>query len=166
MDVLPRSWIYCETTPFEDTPADYRCIQCNAPKRRFVPYDVETGKKGGVAEGTIGTIATGEQCDGWAGCSRDALSERGARAIWARLVAPQQATAHVMLSQKPHAHYNTECRCQSLPSPAVNYLHKSQKLIRKPLAALCCAACVLLLLCAVIGGLAGVGILAYLALSA
>lgn len=37
-------WIYCETTPFEDTPSDYRCPQCNAPKRRFVGYDAETGK--------------------------------------------------------------------------------------------------------------------------
>lgn len=52
-------WIYCETTPFEDTPSDYRCPQCNAPKRRFVGYDAETGKKSGIAEGTIGTIATG-----------------------------------------------------------------------------------------------------------
>ncbi len=54
------SWIYCETTPFEETSADYRCPQCNAPKRRFVAYDAETGKKQGIAEGTIGTIATGE----------------------------------------------------------------------------------------------------------
>jgi hypothetical protein len=37
-------WIYCETTPFDDTPSDYRCPQCNAPKRRFVGYDAETGK--------------------------------------------------------------------------------------------------------------------------
>jgi rubredoxin len=51
-------WIYCETTAFDDMPADYRCPQCNAPKRRFVGYDAETGKKSGVAEGTIGTIAT------------------------------------------------------------------------------------------------------------
>lgn len=39
-------WIYCETTPFDDMPADYRCPQCNAPKRRFVGYDAETGKVG------------------------------------------------------------------------------------------------------------------------
>ncbi|KAI8464546.1 MAG: hypothetical protein J3K34DRAFT_380314 [Monoraphidium minutum] len=51
-------YIYCESTPFEDQPEDYRCEQCNAPKRRFVKYDVETGKKQGVAEGTTGTIAT------------------------------------------------------------------------------------------------------------
>lgn len=30
----------------------------NAPKRRFVGYDAETGKKTGIAEGTVGTIAT------------------------------------------------------------------------------------------------------------
>lgn len=51
-------YIYCDATPFEDMPADYRCPQCNAPKRRFVPYDVDTGKKTGIAEGTIGTVAT------------------------------------------------------------------------------------------------------------
>eukprot|EP00882_Tetradesmus_deserticola_P005214 GHRQ01005491.1.p1 GENE.GHRQ01005491.1~~GHRQ01005491.1.p1 ORF type:complete len:232 (+),score=95.78 GHRQ01005491.1:69-764(+) len=51
-------WVYCEATPFDDTPADYRCPQCNAPKRRFVGYDAETGKKSGMAEGTVGTIAT------------------------------------------------------------------------------------------------------------
>jgi len=51
-------WIYCETQPFEELGDSYRCPQCNAPKRRFVPYDAETGKKTGIAEGTIGTIAT------------------------------------------------------------------------------------------------------------
>jgi hypothetical protein len=50
--------VYCEATPFEDQPADYRCEQCNAPKRRFVKYDAESGKARGVAEGTIGTAAT------------------------------------------------------------------------------------------------------------
>lgn len=42
-------WIYCETTPFEETPQDYRCIQCNAPKRRFVKYDAATGKVSAAA---------------------------------------------------------------------------------------------------------------------
>ena len=51
-------YIYCDATPFEELPADYRCEQCNAPKRRFVKYDPETGKSSGVAEGTVGTIAT------------------------------------------------------------------------------------------------------------
>jgi hypothetical protein len=37
-------WVYCETLPFEETAADYRCPQCNAPKRRFVGYNAETGK--------------------------------------------------------------------------------------------------------------------------
>jgi hypothetical protein len=41
---LDCGWIYCETTPFEDTPDNYRCPQCNAPKRRFVGYDATTGK--------------------------------------------------------------------------------------------------------------------------
>lgn len=29
---------------FDDQPSNYRCPQCNAPKRRFVPYDKDTGK--------------------------------------------------------------------------------------------------------------------------
>ncbi|GFR44880.1 hypothetical protein Agub_g6223, partial [Astrephomene gubernaculifera] len=51
-------YIYCDPVPFDETPANYRCPQCNAPKRRFVPYDAKSGKTSGVAEGTIGTIAT------------------------------------------------------------------------------------------------------------
>ncbi|GBF90095.1 hypothetical protein Rsub_02803 [Raphidocelis subcapitata] len=51
-------YIYCDATPFEELPADYFCEQCNAPKRRFVKYDPESGKATGVAEGTLGTIAT------------------------------------------------------------------------------------------------------------
>jgi hypothetical protein len=30
--------------PFESTASNYRCPQCNAPKRRFVPYDIDSGK--------------------------------------------------------------------------------------------------------------------------
>lgn len=51
-------WVYCERQPFENLPSNYRCIQCQAPKRRFVPYDKSTGKGKGFAEGTVGTIAT------------------------------------------------------------------------------------------------------------
>lgn len=51
-------YVYCDSTPFEDLPQSYRCPQCNAPKRRFVPYDVDSGKKSGMAEGTLGTVAT------------------------------------------------------------------------------------------------------------
>ena len=33
---------------FDDLPNSYRCPQCQAPKKRFVEYDKETGKpKGG-----------------------------------------------------------------------------------------------------------------------
>ncbi|KAG2482278.1 hypothetical protein HYH03_018792 [Edaphochlamys debaryana] len=51
-------YIYCDSEPFEETAANYRCPQCNAPKRRFVAYNSDTGKTTGVAEGTAGTIAT------------------------------------------------------------------------------------------------------------
>lgn len=51
-------YVYCDPTPFEEMPAGYRCPQCQAPKRRFVPYDVRTQKAQGFAEGTVGTWAT------------------------------------------------------------------------------------------------------------
>ncbi|KXZ56000.1 hypothetical protein GPECTOR_2g1552 [Gonium pectorale] len=51
-------YIYCDQVPFDETPANYRCPQCNAPKRRFVSYDAKSGKSTGIAEGTAGTIAT------------------------------------------------------------------------------------------------------------
>ncbi|KAF5840675.1 hypothetical protein DUNSADRAFT_15918 [Dunaliella salina] len=51
-------YVYAETTPFEQLPDRYRCPQCQAPKRRFVPYDVKSNKAKGVAEGTVGTVAT------------------------------------------------------------------------------------------------------------
>ena len=31
-------------TPFEDLGDSYRCPQCSAFKKRFAPYDVQTGK--------------------------------------------------------------------------------------------------------------------------
>lgn len=35
----------CERrVPFEKVSESYRCPQCLAPKRRFVPYDVRSGK--------------------------------------------------------------------------------------------------------------------------
>lgn len=36
--------IYCDETPFEEVASDYRCPQCNAPKRRFARFNVDTGK--------------------------------------------------------------------------------------------------------------------------
>lgn len=51
-------WVYAEEETFDEQPTGYRCPQCNAPKRRFVKYDGNTGKKTGMAEGTVGTWAT------------------------------------------------------------------------------------------------------------
>lgn len=50
-------YIYCDETPFNQLPADYRCPQCNAPKRRFVKFDADTGKTEGAGP-DIGTLAT------------------------------------------------------------------------------------------------------------
>jgi DNA-directed RNA polymerase subunit RPC12/RpoP len=36
-------YIYCDPTPFEQTDPDYRCPQCQAPKKRFAKFDPETG---------------------------------------------------------------------------------------------------------------------------
>ncbi|KAL4439872.1 hypothetical protein ABPG75_002873 [Micractinium tetrahymenae] len=52
-------YIYCDETPFEQVASDYRCPQCNAPKRRFARFNVETGKvEQGGATTDVGTIAT------------------------------------------------------------------------------------------------------------
>ena len=37
-------YIYCDEEPFDETASNYRCPECNAPKRRFVPYDKGSGK--------------------------------------------------------------------------------------------------------------------------
>jgi len=51
-------YVYTDELPFDSTKENYRCPQCLAPKRRFVPYDVRSGQAKGMAEGTIGTAAT------------------------------------------------------------------------------------------------------------
>jgi rubredoxin len=51
-------YIYCDETPFDETPSDYRCPQCNAPKRRFSRFDVDTGKITGGGTTDLGTVAT------------------------------------------------------------------------------------------------------------
>ncbi|KAL4418902.1 hypothetical protein ABPG77_004055 [Micractinium sp. CCAP 211/92] len=52
-------YIYCDETPFEEVASDYRCPQCNAPKRRFSRFNVDTGKiEQGGATTDLGTIAT------------------------------------------------------------------------------------------------------------
>ena len=50
-------FIYCDETPFDQLGSDYRCPQCNAPKRRFTKFDPDTGKTQGGGQ-DIGTIAT------------------------------------------------------------------------------------------------------------
>ncbi|KQJ95275.1 uncharacterized protein LOC100831452 isoform X1 [Brachypodium distachyon] len=41
---LDCGYIYFLPKPFEEQPDEYGCPQCNAPKKRFVQYDAETGK--------------------------------------------------------------------------------------------------------------------------
>ncbi|XP_043695481.1 uncharacterized protein LOC122646073 [Telopea speciosissima] len=46
---LDCGFIYTLQKPFEEQPDSYGCPQCQAPKKRFVRYDVDTGKPiGGV----------------------------------------------------------------------------------------------------------------------
>lgn len=54
-------YIYCDETPFNELPADYRCPQCNAPKRRFARFDPVSGatQGGGQDLGTIATVVGG-----------------------------------------------------------------------------------------------------------
>ena len=39
-------YIYSNKVPFEELGGSYVCPQCNAPKKRFAKYDVDTGKVG------------------------------------------------------------------------------------------------------------------------
>jgi len=41
---LDCGYIYCDETPFNALAADYVCPQCNAGKKRFGTFDVNTGK--------------------------------------------------------------------------------------------------------------------------
>ena len=54
-------YIYCDETPFAQLASDYRCPQCNAPKRRFTRFDAETGKTegAGVDLATVATVVGG-----------------------------------------------------------------------------------------------------------
>eukprot|EP00887_Chlorella_sp_A99_P000441 scaffold17.g441.t1 len=60
---LDCGYIYCDETPWERLPKDYVCPQCNAPRRRFARFNVETGKvaagAGGMDAGTLATVVGG-----------------------------------------------------------------------------------------------------------
>lgn len=51
-------YIYCAQAPFESLNADYRCPQCNAPRKRFARYDSETGKVKGGSPDALATNLT------------------------------------------------------------------------------------------------------------
>jgi hypothetical protein len=44
--------------PFEERDPNYRCPQCNAPKKRFSKYDAETGKTIGGTDQDLATLLT------------------------------------------------------------------------------------------------------------
>jgi len=55
---LDCGYIYCIATGFVDQPRDYVCPQCNAPKKRFAKYDVETNRAiGGNATPVLSAVA-------------------------------------------------------------------------------------------------------------
>ncbi|PIA58840.1 hypothetical protein AQUCO_00500643v1 [Aquilegia coerulea] len=49
-------FIYTLSKPFEEQPDSYTCPQCNAPKKRFTGYDVNTGKPIGGGLPPFGVI--------------------------------------------------------------------------------------------------------------
>lgn len=51
-------YIYSNKVPFAELGSSYVCPQCNAPKKRFAKYDVDTGKIKGTKPIQIGTYAT------------------------------------------------------------------------------------------------------------
>lgn len=72
-------------TPFDDTAANYRCPQCNAPKRRFVPYDAESGK---VRAGGVGPAKQIGSVLAWA-CTWKRAACVGLCSLGACLILPQ-----------------------------------------------------------------------------
>ncbi|CAA6673760.1 unnamed protein product [Spirodela intermedia] len=53
---LDCGFIYFLPKPFEEQPDSYACPQCSAPKKRFTPYDVSSGKPIGGGLPPIGVI--------------------------------------------------------------------------------------------------------------
>ncbi|XP_072995936.1 uncharacterized protein [Typha latifolia] len=53
---LDCGFIYTLQKPFDEQPDGYGCPQCNAPKKRFARYDVNTGKPIGGGLPPIGVI--------------------------------------------------------------------------------------------------------------
>ncbi|KAK7253120.1 hypothetical protein RIF29_37560 [Crotalaria pallida] len=53
---LDCGFIYTLQKPFDEQPDTYACPQCQAPKKRFAPYDVNTGKAIGGGLPPIGVI--------------------------------------------------------------------------------------------------------------
>ncbi|XP_039067577.1 uncharacterized protein LOC120213534 [Hibiscus syriacus] len=53
---LDCGFIYTLQKPFDEQPDTYACPQCRAPKKRFTPYDVNTGKAIGGGLPPIGVI--------------------------------------------------------------------------------------------------------------
>ncbi|ONK58906.1 uncharacterized protein A4U43_C08F940 [Asparagus officinalis] len=53
---LDCGFIYTLQKPFDEQPDSYICPQCKAPKKRFAPYDVNTGKAIGGGLPPIGVI--------------------------------------------------------------------------------------------------------------
>ncbi|XVF30424.1 hypothetical protein REPUB_Repub16aG0056100 [Reevesia pubescens] len=53
---LDCGYIYTAQKPFDEQPDTYACPQCQAPKKRFARYDVNTGKAMGGGLPPIGVI--------------------------------------------------------------------------------------------------------------
>ncbi|KAK7307964.1 hypothetical protein VNO77_41474 [Canavalia gladiata] len=53
---LDCGYVYTLQKPFEEQPDTYSCPQCQAPKKRFAQYDVNTGKAIGGGLPPIGVI--------------------------------------------------------------------------------------------------------------
>merc|ERR1712066_344893 len=51
-------WIYCEKISFDQQSTDFICPQCNAPKKRFARFDVNSGKIYGAGGAQLGTAVT------------------------------------------------------------------------------------------------------------
>ncbi|KFM22369.1 hypothetical protein F751_0079, partial [Auxenochlorella protothecoides] len=93
---LDCGYIYCDATPWEDLPSDYVCPQCNAPRRRFVRFDPESGAVG-AGGATVEVRGQGPPCmqaHALTGCSPPLLLRLSAGPPFAACVALIPAHPH------------------------------------------------------------------------
>lgn len=165
--------IYCDETPFEEVASDYRCPQCNAPKRRFARFNVETGKvEQASGAAPRAQIHPGCISDSLTGCKQaKVFTGLPGSAGWAASCAWQRPRG---CQARPMHGRRGACHCQPFPrrgnrpcsDPPLSHHHTGPPHHTTPPGLQGGATTDVGTIATVIGGLAGVALLAYLGLKA